>query len=173
MRVAVKVLQRFEGATDDRGTRVRLFEPSDDDTPVILSERIARRHAAAGFVEVLDLPLDEDGTILTEGTPGETYEVETGEDGLPAPGATDEQVKGWLEGATGKALVAWLSKRNVKVARGQRVPEIRQAALEQHEREVASFTTGQEPSTAEAQGSGLTIGDDLAMTLETPGSADA
>ncbi len=172
MRVAVKVLRRFEGATDDRGTRVRLFEPSEDDTPVIMSERIARAHAEAGFVEVLDLPLDDDGEVII-GTSAETYEVETGEDGLPSANATDEQVRGWLEGATGKALVAWLSKRNVKVTRGQRVPEIRQAALEQHAREVAHLTAGQEPTTEEAAGQVVLDAETLTLTHETPGSADA
>jgi len=168
MRVPVRVLRAFEGAIDERGLRARLFEPSEG--VITLPEGVAALHAANGNVEVVeDADVDEDGNIVTASSDPDAYDVEFGEDGLPAAGTPHAAVLEWLTKATGRPLLAWLAKRNVKVERGTRVPQIREQAIELAKREEAQIV-GKDPTPEEAAGTTIDP-DTLAITVGGGGDA--
>lgn len=139
MSVHVRILKGFHGATNPQGTRSRWYAPTEDGArPVAMDESLAGKFAAAGLVELVDMPDDD----AFGAAPAESYTVDVDADGLPAEGSPIEALRSWIasERTTGKMLVAWLAKRGVKVARGVRVPQIREQADEVALASVDSLT---------------------------------
>lgn len=120
--VPVRVLEEFTGAADARGIRTKLFAPSSDGSPIMLPVDVAKFHADNGRVEILDAETVD----TTTAAPSSTYSAD-GTVNAPAGGAELEQ---WIDAATGKPLITWLTQQGVKVPRGTRVDEIRVMARE-------------------------------------------